>query len=243
MCRRTDHRDDITISFRDVARPDDWKFVRGLFSEEETELISDVDTYIHRQDVDIELRFGYPIDLSPPLSKSGMVYVLVTAEYEVTTSMLAKGSSWQHFSPRIKLMVPSRWSMRLLKDLAGVPSDRMMLLPHGYSRHYFYPDTDKLKMSEECLDLRDRMDVPQDAVIFLHVGAGTTNKNIHLLLNAFSVLHNHTGAPLYLVIKTLSGLYPVGVQVVQDALKQAMNLTGMPESAVVWYVYLLSCVL
>jgi glycosyltransferase involved in cell wall biosynthesis len=233
--RRTENRDNIVISFKDISRPDDWKLVKGLFPAHETELISEVNPYNPRDDVDIELRFAYPVDLSPPLSKSGIVYVLATAEYEVVPGMLAKGSSWTHFSPRIKLMVPSRWSMNLLKDIGRVPADRMLLLPHGYSPKYFRPDTNSYKQSQECVDLRGRLDVPEESFIFLHVGAGTTNKNMHQLLNAFSVLYNHTGgSPIYLVIKTLGALYPVGVEVVRDAILKAINATGMAEKAVVW---------
>ena len=68
----------------------------------------------------------------------------------------------------------------------------------------------------------------------LHIGAGTTNKNILLLIKAFAHLHKATELPLYLMVKTLTALYPVGGEVVRDAMITAINETGMPESAIVW---------
>lgn len=169
------------ITFEDYPRPYDWKLVKGLFSEDDSNLISSVSTSkvisnkkkkLDNLQPDLILRFGYPIDLRPALTNHSKVLTLATAEYGVDDIILANGSPEWSKLDNIILMVPSKWSINLFHELASVPSKNIFYLPHGYNPKYFFRSKNKKdkKNENECLTVRKTLDIPSNSFIYLNTG-------------------------------------------------------------------------
>lgn len=155
-----------TLSFEDYPKPADWPQVKGLFTENDTAIIS---SFANTEDhPDIILRFGYPIDLRPAPSRS-VILSLATAEYGTADVYRAFGSpSWSKLG-NVTLMIPSHWSMTLFQDIEGVPASNMLYLPHGYDPSYFFPSKGD-KSSPECLRIRQKLGIARSNFIFLNTG-------------------------------------------------------------------------
>lgn len=119
------------------------------------------------------MRFGYPIDISPPSSNRTKVLALATAEYGVDDVFRSYNSPiWSKIRDVI-LMIPSKWSIDLFQNLANVPKKNVFYLPHGYNPTYYYPvpkKNKKNKQQQECSIFRKSLDIPVDAVIYLNTG-------------------------------------------------------------------------
>lgn len=154
------------MSFEDYPRPVDWPQVKGLFSKDDSSIISSI---LNTQDKpDIILRFGYPIDLRPSASES-IVLSLATAEYGTSDVLRAVGSPPWSRPGNVTLMVPSRWSINLFQDIEGVPTSNILYLPHGFDPKYFFPSK-RDKLSEECLQVRKDLGISRSTFIFLNTG-------------------------------------------------------------------------
>jgi hypothetical protein len=159
---------DIQLSFEDYPKPIDWIQVKGLFSMNETDVISSVSSS-PKNKPDVILRFGYPIDIRP-FPGSAKVLSLATAEYG-TSDILRSPQSPPWSTPgNVTLMVPSHWSMNLFKDLADVPASNLFHLPHGFDSTYFYPSSKGNKLSKQCRSLRKDLGISSSDFIFLNTG-------------------------------------------------------------------------
>ena len=211
---------------------------------------------------DVILRFGYPIDLSAPESgPSTSVYVHATAEYEVTPAMFTPSTVLTYppiklsIPPNVHLMTPSNWSANIFKDLATLitsSSTPILTIPHGidpttsHSNHWIKKDID-------CSEFRTKTGIPQSAFAFLHIGAGTSNKNIAMLIKTFIQLSTLTreiqtensdnespkAEYLYpeavLVLKTLSSMYPQGKDNIMRAIQEAqMQFPDFNTNKIIW---------
>jgi hypothetical protein len=156
------------LSFEDYPKPADWLQVQGLFSEEDTAIISSIP---HKTDMkpDIVIRFGYPIDLRP-LSSPTKVLTLATAEYGTSDIFRTPGSPPWSKPGNVTLMVPSHWSINLFKDFEDVPSSNLLYMPHGFDSSYFFPSAKRNKLCKECLKFRENLGIPSSAFIFLNTG-------------------------------------------------------------------------
>jgi len=237
LIRRADRDGQTHLSFVDLPHPSDWKKVMGMFSESDLNRMSVIPPTVDDDDPpDLLVRFGYPIDISPPPSSSTKVYTLATAEYEVKDIMKTVNSpAWSDFED-VTLLVPSNWSASLFTDIGNVPADKIAVIPHGFDERFFRPAKIKKKsITRECLEWREQVQIPEDAFIFLHIGAGTTNKNIDMLINAF--VNITTQYPnTVLLIKTLGSLYPQGKDNVMAVIQKLMRDPERPfrEDSVVW---------
>lgn len=198
----------LRLSFSTVPRPYQWKLMNGLFNAEDELTISSIPTRDPSDIPDIELRFGFPIDLSN--TNNMKIVTFATAEYEVAREMLTSWSPPWNNPDNIMIMTPSHWSATLMKELAGVPEKNLFILPHGFDPRIYYPRINSTN-DDDCIKFRERLGVPSDAFVYLHVSAGTPNKNIKFIVSSFKRVRR-----LYptatLVIKLLSDLYDDSVQ-------------------------------
>lgn len=219
---------------------------------------------------DVIMRFSYPIDLSAPESgPDTSVFVHATAEYEVTPDMFTP-STLQTYPPmtlsipaNVHIMTPSNWSSNIFNDLATLitsstsPVAPIVTIPHGidpttsHSNHWTKKDID-------CSEFRTQTGIPLSAFAFLHIGAGTSNKNIAMLVKTFIQLSTlvreipgenpDTEAPkteyLYpeavLVLKTLSSMYPQGKENIMRAIREAQaEFPDFDTNKIIWYLFIL----
>lgn len=158
----------IHLSFEDYPKPTDWLQVKGLFSEEDTSIISSIPRKTDQPDV--VLRFGYPIDLTH-LPSPTRVLSLATAEYGTSDIFRTPGSPPWSNPGNVTLMVPSHWSINLFQDFEDIPSSNLLYLPHGFDSSYFYPSTKRSKLCKECLKFRESLGISSSAFIFLNTGS------------------------------------------------------------------------
>jgi hypothetical protein len=217
----------ILLSFEDYPRPADWLQFQGLFSDEDTSVISSIP---HKSDIqpDVVFRFGYPIDITP-LSSPTKVLSLATAEYGTSDIYRSRGSPPWSSPGNVTLMVPSHWSIKLFQDFEDLPTSNLLYLPHGFDSTYFFPSLKKNKLCKQCLQVRKNLGISSSAFIFLNtgllsssipplsvLGAATMNKNIILLIQTFARISVDYPSAV-LLLKSLTDLYPQGIDNIHRA--------------------------
>jgi len=195
------------LSFQHI--PDYWgRETKGIFNKKDEELLSSMRMRSREDLPDMILQFSYPIDFSTAYSTNGKPIkkiVHVTTEYEVTNDMKTLNSPDWSNPGDVMLMTPSKWSANILKDLGGVPENKIFVLPHGFDPTTFYPISNKTHKNE-CKKFRKKLGIPPESFVYLHISAGTPNKNIPFIADAFKrVRAKHPTAVL--VLKTISALY------------------------------------
>jgi hypothetical protein len=231
----------IQLSFEDYPKPVDWLPVKGLFSMNETDIISSLSS-IPQNKPDIILRFGYPIDLRPFPGVRTKILSLATAEYGTSDILRSPRSPPWSTPGNVTLMVPSHWSINLFRDLAEVPDSNLFHLPHGFDATYFYPASKRNKLSKQCLALRKGLGISPSDFIFLntgysfllldspHAGAATINKNIVMLIQTFGRI-SAIYPTAVLLLKSLTDLYPQGVENIHRAVS---SLSKEAVSRIIW---------
>lgn len=92
------------------------------------------------------------------------------------------------------LIVPSRFIQQELLRLTHYPADRISVVPLGVDEVFFRP-VDSL-VQRRC---REAWDVPENAMLLLHVGSCEERKNIELLLQALHILLSGVKVTMYLM--------------------------------------------
>ncbi len=107
--------------------------------------------------------------------------VMVHNEYQFIDASKYLGRSMAEVlqDPKMFFFTPTRWSARALWE-AGVPYHRVLIASHGV-------DLDpNLFQAGARARLREKIRLEADQHVFLNVGAGTFNKGLDMLLDAFS---------------------------------------------------------
>ena len=115
---------------------------------------------------------------------SANLLVMVHNEYQFIdkTKYLGRSMAEVIQDPKMFFFTPTRWSARALWE-AGVPYHRVLIASHGV-------DLDpNLVQAGARAQLRAKIRLEADQHVFLNVGAGTFNKGLDMLLDAFAVHH------------------------------------------------------
>ncbi|MSU20090.1 MAG: glycosyltransferase [Pedosphaera sp.] len=178
-----------------------WSQHKGLFPAEYENRIEAIPTTLPADtQPDVILRMTFPYDYSDSSAKK--TYVFGTSEFgHVPSDHVRRHQPLRQAleSGSATLLTPSHWSRRGFIQ-SGADPERVKVIPHGVDTRLFKP----LAASERSV-LRSKLGF--EGFHFLSVGSMTSNKGLHLLLKAFSVVaqrHPH----VRLVLKGLDSLYP-----------------------------------
>ncbi len=116
------------------------------------------------------------------------------------------------------IVTPSSWSAQKLME-SGFDPAGIRVIPHGVDPEIFHG-----KPQEERRLQRQQLNIPQDAFLFLNLGAMTANKGIEVLVQAFAVLRTKY-SHIRLLLKDQRNLYKIKAEdVVAQALGRIPNL-------------------
>jgi glycosyltransferase involved in cell wall biosynthesis len=150
--------------------------------------------------IDWVFRIDFPYRLEKP--EHGKLLVFATNEYQIIDQTKFSGRSTQAAfeDPDTYFMTPSLWSARAFYE-HGVAPERVWVIPHGVDAEDF-----RVSSAEEKAAYRRQVGIPDAEHVFLHVGAGTFNKGLDVLLMAFAAhCKRHEGSRL--MVKGMDGLY------------------------------------
>jgi len=154
----------------------------------------------HPEALDWVFRIDFPYRLEKPAS--GKLLVFATNEYQIIDQTKFSGRSTEEAfkDPDTYFMTPSLWSARAFYE-HGVPPERVWVIPHGVDSEDF-----RVSSAEEKAAYRRQLNIPEAEHVFLHVGAGTFNKGLDVLLMAFAA-HCKRYQGSRLMVKGLDALY------------------------------------
>jgi glycosyltransferase involved in cell wall biosynthesis len=190
---------------------------------------------------DVIYRISWPLRVHG--AGSARVFVFGTSEVQWLQPEECRGLSGTFVDVErdaVEIITPSRWS-RVGFLASGFDEQRVHVIPHGVDPAQFWHPT-----QEEKRRIRAELQIPDDAMVFLSIGAMTWNKGMGPLLAAFAIYHQRNpravlllkgGEQLYgnlLVngIREASRLVPGGiVPAVQRAIRYSGRNLTLPELA------------
>jgi glycosyltransferase involved in cell wall biosynthesis len=125
----------------------------------------------------------------------------------------------------VEIITPSQWS-RVGFLASGFDERRVHVIPHGVDPGAFWHPT-----AEERRRVRASLQIPEDAHVFLNIGAITWNKGIGVLLAAFAAYQQRDPRAI-LLLKGGDQLYG---NIIKSSFEEAGRLIkggGFPQSAV-----------
>ena len=137
------------------------------------------------------LRISWPYNLSAPLLPRTRAIVFATAEHlECPENSLARGSAdWSDLAPAVSVLTPSAWSVEGLVA-CGLRREQIGLAPHGVGSSLL---GEAARQSASVVRRRERRARGWEGrFVFLHVGAGSPNKNLDTLIGAFAQMVDRT---------------------------------------------------
>lgn len=157
------------------------------------------------ESLDWVFRIDFPYRLEKPAK--GKLLVFATNEYQIIdeTKFSGRPTKDAFEDPDTYFMTPSLWSARAFYE-HGVPPERVWVIPHGVDDEDFRPNGRGEKAS-----YRQQLMIAEDEHIFLHVGAGTFNKGLDVLLMAFAA-HCKRRSGTRLMVKGMDSLYGNAIQ-------------------------------
>ena len=176
-----------------------------IITREEQEILDNVERWDGKKEVDMIYRITYPFDISNKVSNIPMkcpIVLFYTSEFQIfRQGNFSSGTRKTFFelcnSQQILPVTPSNWSaMSMIRE-----NFKPLVIPHGVDTSKYFPIS-----NEERFNFRNDCDIPQNAFVFLNVGAMTSNKNIKGIIKAFYRV-SHTNDDIYLVLKGLGNLY------------------------------------
>lgn len=116
------------------------------------------------------------------------------------------------------IVTPSAWAKEKVEGF-GLPSDKIVVVPHGVDSKIFYPSS-----KEEKDNIRAQLGVSAEHFVFLNVGGMHWNKGVDLLVIAFAAVRKkHSNARL--VLKDNRKLYGITADsIVQDVMRRFPDL-------------------
>lgn len=180
-----------------------WQPMTGMFGAEADAALRSIPPPSADLRADVELRYGYPIDLLRP-ARAVRTTVFGTAELLcVPPSNVAGGISIQDAQRcnDFTILTCSKWSKQGFVR-SGVPAERVTVLPLGFDPEVFRPAT-----PERRAQIRNEMGFAPDDFVFYHAGAMTPNKGLRFLLAAFARLGRER-PNARLLLKGMDALFP-----------------------------------
>jgi glycosyltransferase involved in cell wall biosynthesis len=163
---------------------------------------------------DLTYRIGYPFRVHPG---QGRVFVFATRESPGSSpqDMVGADGRLDSIQPdAVEFITPSTWSRAALLA-AGFASDRVHVVPLGAD-----PSLARRLPASGRVAIRRTLGIPEDAFVFLNIGAMTWNKGIGPLIAAFAV-HRRQHPRSMLLLKGSDALYG---PLVGQALTEARQL-------------------
>jgi glycosyltransferase involved in cell wall biosynthesis len=180
-----------------------WQAQPGLFEPDAEQMLRSITIAQPGDMADVTLRMFAPFTFMP--SRSRVTAVFATLEEQVIRRhQMADAREYEQMRRalppgHVKVVTPSRWSAEGFYN-AGFAEEQVLVIPHGVDPGTFHP------RPEVRQEIRSGIPVPDDAFVFLSVGAMSGNKGIDLLLRGFAeVVRTYPQARL--VLKGVDDLY------------------------------------
>jgi glycosyltransferase involved in cell wall biosynthesis len=177
-----------------------WAGIDSGFPSEEKARLASIPGAPDGPWADLTYRISYPIRVDPG---QGRVFVFTTREFGGNSPQDSVDSD-SHKDPgqpnAVEFITPSNWSRDALLA-GGMAPGRVHVIPHGVDPSL----AQRLPASGRAI-VRGLLGIPEDAFVFLNVGAMTWNKGIGPLIAAFAV-HRRQYPRSMLVLKGGDVLY------------------------------------
>jgi glycosyltransferase involved in cell wall biosynthesis len=181
---------------------------------------------------DVVYRISWPLRVYG--TDSARVFVFGTSETQWLPPQWCQGRSGTSADVErhaVEIITPSNWS-RTGFVASGFDEHRVHVIPHGVDPTLFWHPA-----AEEKLRVRAELGIPEDAHVFLSIGAMTVNKGIGQLVAAFAIHHQRNpqailllkgGEQLYgnllgIALKEAAGLVPGRIT---TAVQRAVRYSG-----------------
>lgn len=150
--------------------------------------------------LDWTLRMDFPSRLEKP--SHGRLLVFATNEFQnIEPSNYVGRSVDEAFTdPETFFLTPSMWSAKAFYE-RGVAPERVWVIPHGVDAEDFQRSSPLQRLA-----YRNQFGLKEGEHLFLHIGAGTFNKGLDVLLMAFAV-HCERHNDSRLIVKGHDSLY------------------------------------
>lgn len=196
----------LRISHNDLPyyRPE-WRATGAGFDPDQTRAIDSIQG-ADRGRFDAIYRIGCPYRLYGGPARR--IFVFGTAEYGlVDARAIYRGIEMteKHDNDDIEIITPSQWSRQGF-IASGFDAEKVHVVPHGVEPSEYRPAEEGEKQA-----IRAELRLPEEAFIFLNVGAMTQNKGTTQLLMAFSV-HRDKYPNSCLLLKGADHLYGAHIQ-------------------------------
>ncbi len=204
------HRGDVELRFTDVPfAHGSWAPLEGLFSESDMRILKQLAPLAADEQPDATLRVAFPYNFRRSHCDRSLVFG--TSEFQIVPP--------DHFvgierlsdlvrRPDVTVITPSNWSATGFRS-AGVPDRQIVTIPHGVDTTLFTPAGEGRQTLRRNLGL-------SGFVFFANAGSLTWNKNIELVLKAFSTVAQER-KDARLLIKGADSLY-ASSRMLNDAL-------------------------
>lgn len=185
QCLELMKRDNIRLYHNDKAYyHNNWKSNYNVIDSFSYALLDCIPSLKNIRQIDVIYRIHCPFNLKQVKNKK--VFVFITSEYGniIQSAMIGcKSLKRAHSGTDVVVITPSNWSKNgLLRS--GADQQRVKIIPLGVDTCLFKP----LHAVNRAM-LRKKLGW-EGKYVFLNIGAMTSNKGIHLLLKAFSVVNN-----------------------------------------------------
>lgn len=194
--------------------------VHGLFGEHDLLVVRGT-RVLGLPGVHAARRARRPVVLQPEVNGelSGEVYVWGTALDVAPVRAVVRAAA--HLRNRMLRQADACVAMsRLIRDeclAAGLPADRVFLIPHGIDTTRFRP-----ARAGDRAELRARLSLPVDAVVIAYSGRLLRGKGLEVLIDAFAALR--TTPPTHLLLIGSGDRQPLSVE---EALRRRVETAGL----------------
>ena len=191
----------LRLSIRDRAFQGPWTQVAGLMPQAMEQSLHEIPVAPPGAAANAVIRIEYPLDLSPSGDAPTFVMAGSAAGSSPAVGVMGGAPLAETLAGNsVGLLTPSEWTRQGL-IAAGVPEDRVQVVPRGFDPGFMRPAT-----GDERDGLRDRFGWT-DEFVFVHVGALTENKGTDLVLRAFANLLAQGHERIRLVVKGIDSVY------------------------------------
>ncbi|MFT3802870.1 MAG: methyltransferase domain-containing protein [Burkholderiaceae bacterium] len=129
--------------------------------------------------VDGSFRICSPAALVPEPSHPVSTFIVTEFGLDDALADRLRRDSRDYFDAGGSIVTPSRWSRDRIVD-AGLPAERIHVVPHGVAADLFHPMS-----ADQRAESRRRLGFDRDDVVFLNVSAPLWNKGVDVLVQAF----------------------------------------------------------
>lgn len=199
----------------------EWAQIDTGFGTEARQLVDSISA--PAAPADVIYRISWPLRIHG--GNASRIFVFGTSELQLLQSYECCGPSGTYADvdrDAVDIITPSQWS-RAGFICSGFDERRVHVIPHGVDARVFRPPS-----GDEKRLLRAALQIPEDAFVFLNIGAMTRYKGIGPLLAAFAI-HKQTDERAILLLK--GGDYLYG-NLMKACFAEANQLLrgGIPES-------------